>query len=122
MRRGELLSLRWEYVDLQARFACLPDTKNGDARTVPWSSAAVEVSTKLPRHTNGLVFPVKAFTLDAAFKRGLARAGPDDLRFHDLRRTRPYPRTVESSALIGNVDDELSGEPLQTPFELIMIF
>jgi integrase len=41
MRRGELLSLRWEHVDLQARTAFLPDTKNGDSRTVPLSSSAL---------------------------------------------------------------------------------
>jgi integrase len=35
MRRGELLSLRWEHVDLQGRTAFLPDTKNGDSRSVP---------------------------------------------------------------------------------------
>lgn len=35
MRRGELLSLRWEHVDLQNRTAFLSDTKNGDSRTVP---------------------------------------------------------------------------------------
>jgi integrase len=32
MRRGELLSLRWEHVDLQAQTAFLPDTKNGESR------------------------------------------------------------------------------------------
>ena len=108
MRRGELLSLRWDHVDLQARTAFLPDTKNGDARTVPLSSAAVEILTKLPRHISGLVFPVKAFTLDAAFNRGLARAGLDDLRFHDLRRTaitrmaEKLPNVIELAAVSGH--------------------
>ena len=40
MRRGELLSLRWEHVDLARRTAYLPDTKNGEPRTVPLSSRA----------------------------------------------------------------------------------
>ena len=47
MRRGELLSLRWEHIDLQGRTAFLPDTKNGDARTVPLSTAAVHVLVEL---------------------------------------------------------------------------
>jgi integrase len=108
MRRGELLSLRWEHVDLKAQTAFLPDTKNGDARTVPLSSTAVEILTKLPRHISGLVFPVKAFTLDAAFKRGLARARLDDLRFHDLRRTaitrmaEKLPNVIELAAVSGH--------------------
>jgi len=40
MRRGELLSLRWEHVDLQGRTVFLPDTKNGDSRTVGVSTAS----------------------------------------------------------------------------------
>lgn len=108
MRRGELLSLRWEHVDLQARTAFLPDTKNGDSRTVPLSSSALETLARLPRHISGHVFPVKAFTLDAAFKRGLARAGLDDLRFHDLRRTaitrmaEKLPNVIELAAVSGH--------------------
>jgi len=108
MRRGELLSLRWEHIDLQGRTAFLPDTKNGDSRTVPLSSAAVQVLTELPRHISGVVFPVQAFTLDAAFKRGLRRSGLADIRFHDLRRTaitrmaEKLPNVIELAAVSGH--------------------
>jgi integrase len=108
MRRGELLSLKWENVDLQGRTAFLPDTKNGDSRTVPLSSVAVQVLTELPRHISGTVFPVKAFTLDAAFKRGVRRAGLDGVRFHDLRRTaitcmaEKLPNVIELAAVSGH--------------------
>jgi len=37
MRQGELLRLRWEHIELNRRTAHLPDTKNGEARTVPLS-------------------------------------------------------------------------------------
>jgi integrase len=87
MRRGELLSLRWEHIDLQGRTAFLPDTKNGESRTVPLSSVAVQVLAELPRHISGVVIPVKYFTLETAFKRGVQRSGLDGVRFHDLRRT-----------------------------------
>jgi integrase len=43
MRRGELLSLTWENVDLKRQTAHLPDTKNGDPRTVPLSTRAVAI-------------------------------------------------------------------------------
>jgi integrase len=108
MRRGELLSLKWENVDLQCRTAFLPDTKNGDSRTVPLSSVAVLVLAELPRHISGTVFPVKAFTLDAAFKRGVRRAGLDGVRFHDLRRTaitrmaEKLPNVIELAAVSGH--------------------
>jgi integrase len=42
MRRGELLSLTWEHIDLDRRVAHLPLTKNGSSRDVPLSSRAVE--------------------------------------------------------------------------------
>jgi len=108
MRRGELLSLRWEHIDLQGRTAFLPDTKNGDSRTVPLSSVAVQVLTELPRHISGLVIPVKYFTLDAAFKRGVRRANLDQVRFHDLRRTsitrmaEKLPNVIELAAVSGH--------------------
>lgn len=108
MRRGELLSLRWEHVDLNGRTAFLPDTKNGDSRNVPLSTAAVQVLAGLPRHISGLVFPVKAFTVDAAFKRGLRRANLVGIRFHDLRRTaitrmaEKLPNVIELAAVSGH--------------------
>lgn len=108
MRRGELLSLRWEHVDLQGRTAFLSDTKNGDSRTVPLSTTAVHVLSELPRHISGVVIPVKFFTLDAAFKRARKRAGLKDVRFHDLRRTaitrmaEKLPNLIELAAVSGH--------------------
>lgn len=108
MRRGELLALRWEHIDLIGRTAFLPDTKNGDSRTVPLSTAAVQVLAELPRHITGVVFPVEFFTLDAAFKRGVRRAGLEGIRFHDLRRTaitrmaEKLPNVIELAAVSGH--------------------
>ncbi len=47
MRRGEIVGLRLENVDLGRRVAHLADTKNGAARDVPLSVAAVAVLTGL---------------------------------------------------------------------------
>ena len=43
MRRGELLALCWENVDLVAQTARLPMTKNGTTRIVPLSKKAVSI-------------------------------------------------------------------------------
>lgn len=108
MRRGELLSLRWENIDLQGRTAFLPDTKNGDSRTVPLSTAAVQVLQGLPKHISGVVIPVKFFSLDAAFKLARKRAGLEEVRFHDLRRTaitrmaQKLPNVIELAAVSGH--------------------
>lgn len=56
MRLGELISLRWEHVDLRQRTAHLPLTKNGQSRTVALSSAAVAALQSLPRRLDGRVF------------------------------------------------------------------
>jgi len=108
MRRSELLSLRWENIDLARQAALLPDTKNGKPRTVPLSIAAVEVLTSIPRNISGVVFPLNYFTLDAAFKRAVKRAGLKDFHFHDLRHTaitemaHKLPNLIELSAVTGH--------------------
>ena len=43
MRRGEILGLRWEHVDLDRRIVLLPITKNGNSREVPLSTKAAQV-------------------------------------------------------------------------------
>ena len=49
MRMGEMLALEWRYVDMAQRVATLPDTKTGDVRQVPLSSAAIAAISSLPR-------------------------------------------------------------------------
>lgn len=106
MRRGEIVSLCWEHVDLKRRVAHLPATKNGDFRDVPLSSRAVEVLRILQERVDarrGRVFDLRADAVTRAFDRAVVRARdqyveeclaqgipPDerlliDLRFHDLR-------------------------------------
>ncbi|HEF4840588.1 TPA: site-specific integrase [Burkholderia vietnamiensis] len=85
MRRSEILSLRWSDVFLDACYARLHDTKNGEARDVPLSSRAVATLSALPRHISGRVFPISPEALKKAFTRACERAGIDNLHFHDLR-------------------------------------
>ncbi len=86
MRRGELLSLVWEHVDLERCTALLPETKNGYARVVPLSSRAVVVLNALNPQPTGPVFPgVTHEAIKRAFIRAARRAGLDDFHFHDLR-------------------------------------
>jgi len=85
MRLGELVSLRWEHVDLTRRIAHLPDTKNGESRTVPLSTTAVNVLRALPRSLHGQVFPgLTTEAVKRAYIRAVDRAGIEDLHFHDL--------------------------------------
>lgn len=87
MRRGEVLSLKWSNVDFTNRTAFLPFTKNGDSRTVPLSTAALQVlKDRNPESTQtGLVFPISANAVRLSWERITKRAGITNLHFHDLR-------------------------------------
>ncbi len=85
MRRSEILSLRWENVDLTNRTAFLPDTKNGRSRTVPLSTRAVGTLRALPRRLDGVVFPITAEAVKQAWTRARNRAQLPHLHLYDLR-------------------------------------
>lgn len=83
MRAGEILELRWEHLDLEARTAHLPRTKNDSARDVPLSREAVRLLEALP-HADP-VFDLTSRQLDILWRKLRDRAAVDDLRFHDSR-------------------------------------
>ena len=83
MRKGEILVLQWENIDLIRRVALLPDTKNGTARHVPLSSRAGDVLKGLPRNISGGVFTNQ--NVSHAFIAATQKAGIEGLHFHDLR-------------------------------------
>ena len=87
MRRGELLALCWENIDLHKRVARLDDTKNGERRDIPLSSVALTAIQTLrgdvPRV--GRVFPYRQEHVDDHWRKALKTANIANLRFHDLR-------------------------------------
>ena len=87
MRRGELLALLWQNVDLELRVVHLPRSKNGDGRDVPLSRRSLAALKDLnpTGERQGRVFPITGDSVRSAFERLLARTGILDLRFHDLR-------------------------------------
>jgi integrase len=84
MRRSELLAMRWDDIDLEARTVLLRTTKNGHPRTVPLSTRALDLIKGAPRCGSN-VFMVSANALRLAWERLKRRAGVSGLRFHDLR-------------------------------------
>ncbi|KML70009.1 site-specific integrase [Pectobacterium peruviense] len=88
MRQGEILSLRWEHIDLRLGIAHLPLTKNGSARDVPLSSKAREVLkdiSELVRHECGSVFSYTSSGFKSAWRIALQSMSIENLHFHDLR-------------------------------------
>lgn len=93
MRRGELMALRWDNVDLNARTLHLPKTKNGDPLNLPLSTFLAELLTERSARADAspYVFPgpgkdghlveTKKFLLRVSAGSGVS------FTLHDLRRT-----------------------------------
>ena len=92
MRRGEILKLKWDDVDLRNVLFMARDTKNGASRAVPINGAVREVLAGVVRRLDSqYVFcnpkgqPLKE--IRHAFSSACRKAGIKDFRFHDLRHT-----------------------------------
>ena len=99
MRRGEIISIQWDNLDLEKRTLLIPHSKNGYARTIPLTSGALGILKGLwdiKSISNGSgplsdsvsepsMFPITANAFRLAWQRVKSRAGIDDLHFHDLR-------------------------------------
>jgi integrase len=82
-RRGEILTLTWNDIDLTRRTAKL-NGKSG-IRTIPLSIDCISMLNDLPRSIDDRVFPVTVETLKQAYQRAVQRAGITNFTFHDLR-------------------------------------
>ncbi len=111
MRRGELLGLKWSDFSHNRRVLSLAMTKNGSGRDVPLSQRAFDTLIAWKEHPSAdksVVFPMRAGTLEQAWRRLLTRAGIKGLRFHDLRHegvSRLFERglnIVEVSSISGH--------------------
>ena len=88
MRRGEILGLTWEQVDLSHRVITLTKTKSGKIRRVPMNDLVWEALRKLPR-TGPTLFggDRRCGAIRTTWLAICERAGLSGVRFHDLRHT-----------------------------------
>ena len=90
LRINEILAMRWQDVDLETGKVTLPTTKTG-RRIQLLSAPAVDVLSKLPRRYawvfSTMGSPIGYKRARAAFSRIVKRAGIENVRLHDLRRT-----------------------------------
>jgi integrase len=91
-RRGEVLSLKWDWVDFEQRLIRFPDSKTG-AKVIPLGAPALEILNKLPAvMTNPHVFASTSGIgpigrLPEAWERIRTAAGLGEVRIHDLRHS-----------------------------------
>jgi len=88
-RQNEILSLTWQNVNAERKFALLKETKNGEERAAPLSSKAIEVLASLPRidktDPTERPFPLERACLLSVFRYACQRANISDFTWHDLR-------------------------------------
>ena len=92
MRLGEVLGLRWEYIDFEGARLNLPESKTG-AKSIPLNEPALKLLAVMPtlqdneyvfcgaRHGRPLV------NLNKPWRRIRDKAGIPDIRMHDLRHS-----------------------------------
>jgi integrase len=93
MRKGEILNLKWDNVDLRHGFILLDHTKNGERREIPINATLQEILAGMIRRLDvPFVFTSNKTgdrygNLQRSFNTACRRAGIKDFRFHDLRHT-----------------------------------
>ena len=89
---GEILTLKWEWVDFEAGCLRLPDSKTGSKTVQLGTPALTLLSESPPQPDNPFVIVGRRpgthlVNLEKPWRRIRAKAGLDDVRIHDLRHT-----------------------------------
>lgn len=86
MRRGEILNLTWNDVDLKNGIIYIRDSKSGKSREIMMIPALIEVFKNLPK-TQGKIFNIKTECLRKRYNKLLKALEIKDFCFHSLRHT-----------------------------------
>jgi len=112
-RRGELINLRWENVDVKAGHAIVTETKNDDARTLPLRGKTLEALRALRLQGGGrsqFVFPAlndrdePYVNFDGYWRDAVSAAGIENFHFHDLRHSFASMLAAQGASLLELAD------------------
>jgi len=85
-RRQELLSLRFEDINLADKTALIRITKTDKPRRIGLSIRATEIIKSIPRNVSGELFITNGTSwFEKCYKRAVAKAGLSNFTMHDLR-------------------------------------
>ncbi|PIZ31206.1 MAG: integrase [Alphaproteobacteria bacterium CG_4_10_14_0_8_um_filter_53_9] len=107
-RYSEIMTLRWEDVDLVRGVAKLEKTKNGDKRAIPLTGHALALLQELKRTRQRVDSPYLFARLDGqapmeirkVWEDALKRAEIKDFRFHDLRHSAASYLAMNGATLV----------------------
>ncbi len=119
-RRGEILNLTWQDIDLARGMIVLEETKNNERRAIPLQGYALELvkaMKKIRRIDTDLVFPQrhdprKPLSVHSIWRATVNKAGIEDFRFHDLRHSAASALAM-SGASLAEIADVLGHKTLQ---------
>lgn len=104
-RKSNILSLRWENINLCNNILYLPDTKNNQPQQIPLTQQAIDILNDIGIKQTGWVFPSKDsksghLENPKRFWQQLLRiANIHNLRMHDLRRTMGSYQAIIGSSM-----------------------
>ena len=91
-RKGELLNLKFKYIDFDRHIAYVHSTKNGEPKVMPLTKAVLVELNRFKEQEAELIFnselkPNKPFEFRKQWGRALKEASIEDFRFHDTRHS-----------------------------------
>lgn len=119
-RKDEIRTLKWKDVDFKRGQITLHDTKNGETRSVPLQSYALELvrlhHSNFRRLDSPYVFPSSStkqpVDIRTAWENAVTSAKLEDFRFHDLRHTAASYLAM-NGATLPEIADVLGHKTLQ---------
>lgn len=106
MRKGEILTLTWDDIDLHRGSIHLQTTKNGDRRIIPLVGLPLELLKKIQSASQTkLVFPslkdlTTSIDIRSAWESALQKAQITNFKFHDLRHTAASYLAMSQASLL----------------------
>ncbi len=91
MRKGEILNLKWEDVEMGTRIIYVVNTKTDEKREIPVNTILHAMLIDLRTKNDTYVFPNDAgepyVDIRKGFRTAIEKSGIENFRFHDLRHT-----------------------------------
>lgn len=107
-RRGNIVAMRWDQISFRQKIWCIPRSKNNEPVIVPLTKEALAILKARQGNNSEFVFPgpgKHGHIIEPrwGWRRILKRAGINNLRIHDLRRTLGSWQAItgSSTAVIG---------------------